>query len=78
VSIDRSRLIIGIAFERWGILLKNEFLEALFIDKVCFILFALPSWVDPEKKAMKLMMLKLVDGFFSDLGIECQRYRIGT
>jgi len=43
---------------------KNEFLEALFIDKVCFILFALPSWVDPKKKVMKLMMLKLVDGLF--------------
>jgi len=43
VSIDWLRLIIGSAFQRRGILLKNEFLEALFIDKVCFILFALPS-----------------------------------
>jgi len=50
-----------VAHSRDEKLLKNEFLEALFIDKVCFILFALLSRVDPEKKVIK-MMLKLVDG----------------
>jgi len=63
MSFDSVYWLIGSVFQRWGILLKNEFLEVLLIDKVCFILWTLVSWVDPGKKVMKLLMLGLVDGF---------------